>query len=252
MATASPALTEKEISCRIASSPSPLGTTLPSAATSITAFVIAIVPPMLKKLVSCLLLAILLALAAKVAGAAEKRILVYGDSLSAGFGIAVRDSWPALLDRRLKQQVPAYALTNASISGETTAGGRARLGAALQQFKPSVVILALGANDGLRGLPVAAMKDNLLAMARQARKAGARVLLVGMRLPPNYGPQYTRDFDAAFRDVARTEKTALLPFLLEPIALERDAFQADGLHPVAAVQPKLLDHVWAALKPLLG
>ncbi len=184
--------------------------------------------------------------------AAEKRILVYGDSLSAGFGIAVKDSWPALLGQRLTQQGSTYVVTNASISGETTAGGRARLDAALKQFKPSVVILALGANDGLRGLPVTAMKDNLQAMARQARKSGARVLLVGMRLPPNYGPQYTRDFDAAFRDVAREEKTALLPFLLEPIALERDAFQADGLHPAATVQAKLLDHVWAALKPLLG
>jgi acyl-CoA thioesterase-1 len=207
---------------------------------------------MSKKLFSCLLLAILLALPAKVATAAEKRVLVYGDSLSAGFGIAVRDSWPALLDQRLRQQAPGFALTNASISGETTAGGRARLEAALKQFKPSVVIIALGANDGLRGLPVAAMKDNLLAMTRQARQSGARVLLVGMRLPPNYGPQYTKDFDAAFRDVARAEKAALLPFLLEPIALDRDAFQADGLHPVAAVQPKLLDHVWAALKPMLG
>ncbi len=207
---------------------------------------------MLKKFVSCLLLAILLALPAKVAMAAEKRILVYGDSLSAGFGIAVRDSWPALLGQRLKDQGSAFVVANASISGETTAGGRSRLAAALQQFKPGVVILALGANDGLRGLPVAAMKDNLRAMARQAKQSGARVLLVGMRLPPNYGPQYTQEFDAAYREVARVEKTALLPFLLEPIALERDAFQADGLHPVAAAQPKLLDHVWGALKPLLG
>ncbi len=207
---------------------------------------------MSKKLFSCLMLAILLALPAKVAMAAEKRILVYGDSLSAGFGIAVKDSWPALLGQRLAQQGSAYVVSNASISGETTAGGRARLDLALKQFKPSVVILALGANDGLRGLPVAAMKDNLLAMTRLAQKSGARVLLVGMRLPPNYGPLYTRDFDAAFRDVARAEKAALLPFLLEPIALERDAFQPDGLHPVASAQPKLLDHVWPALKPLLG
>jgi acyl-CoA thioesterase-1 len=143
-------------------------------------------------------------------------------------------------------------VTNASISGETTAGGRARFAAALGQFKPAVVILALGANDGLRGLPVPAMKENLQAMARLAKQAGARVLLVGMRLPPNYGPQYTQDFDAAYRDIAKAEKLALLPFLLEPIALERDAYQADGLHPTAAAQPKILDHVWGALKPLLG
>lgn len=204
---------------------------------------------MLKKLASCLLLAILLA---QPALAAEKRILVYGDSLSAGFGIAVRDSWPALLGQRLQQQGSAFVVANASISGETTAGGRTRFAAALTQFKPGVVILALGANDGLRGLPVPVMKENLQAMARQAKQAGARVLLVGMRLPPNYGPQYTRDFDAAYRDVARTEKLALLPFLLEPVALDGTAFQADGLHPTAAAQAKILDHVWGALKPLIG
>jgi acyl-CoA thioesterase-1 len=122
----------------------------------------------------------------------------------------------------------------------------------LSQFKPKVVILALGANDGLRGLPVSAMKDNLQTMLKQAKQQGARVLLVGMRLPPNYGPQYTQDFEAAFRDLARSEKAALLPFLLEPIALESNAYQADGLHPTAASQPRLADHIWAALKPLLG
>ena len=204
---------------------------------------------MLKKLVSCLLLSILLALPAV---AAEKRVLVFGDSLSAGFGIAVKDSWPSLLGQRLKEQGSGFTIANASISGETTAGGRTRFGAALSQFKPKVVILALGANDGLRGLPVSAMKDNLQAMLRQAKQQGARVLLVGMRLPPNYGPQYTQDFEAAFRDLARSEKAALLPFLLEPIALESNAYQADGLHPTAASQPRLADHIWAALKPLLG
>ena len=207
---------------------------------------------MFKKLVVGLLLAILLVLPAKVAMAAEQRILVYGDSLSAGFGIAVRESWPALLGQRLKAQGSVFVVANASISGETTAGGRARFAAALGQFKPAVVILALGANDGLRGLPVPAMRENLQAMARLAKQAGARVLLVGMRLPPNYGPQYTQDFDAAYRDIAKAEKLALLPFLLEPIALERDAYQADGLHPTAAAQPKILDHVWGALKPLVG
>jgi acyl-CoA thioesterase-1 len=207
---------------------------------------------MFNKLVVGLLLAILLVLPAKVAMAAEKRILVYGDSLSAGFGIAVRESWPALLGQRLKAQGSVFVVANASISGETTAGGRARFAAALGQFKPAVVILALGANDGLRGLPVPAMRENLQAMARLAKQAGARVLLVGMRLPPNYGPQYTQDFDAAYRDIAKAEKLALLPFLLEPIALERDAYQADGLHPTAAAQPKILDHVWGALKPLVG
>ena len=204
---------------------------------------------MFKKLASCLL--ILLFCSLPVA-AAEKRILVYGDSLSAGFGIAVAQSWPALLGQRLSANGSGLTVTNASISGETTAGGRARLAAVLTQFKPRIVILALGANDGLRGLPVPAMKDNLAAMLKLAKQHGARVLLVGMHLPPNYGPQYTAEFDAAFRDLARREKVALLPFLLEPIALERDAYQADGLHPTAAAQAKILDHVWTALKPLLS
>ncbi len=203
---------------------------------------------MLHRLAAVLVLALALLLPAQ---AAEKRILVFGDSLSAGFGIAVAQSWPALLGERLRAAGAPFSVANASISGETTAGGRARLGAALEQFHPALVILALGANDGLRGLPVAAMKDNLAAMTAMARKSGARVLLVGMRLPPNYGPQYTQDFDAAFRDIARREKLALVPFLLEPIALDREAFQADGLHPTAAAQPKIVDHVWAALKPLL-
>jgi acyl-CoA thioesterase-1 len=184
--------------------------------------------------------------------AAEPRILVYGDSLSAGFGIGVSQSWPALLGQRLKANGSSLTVSNASISGETTAGGRARFGAALAQFKPAVVILALGANDGLRGLPVATMKDNLGFMVALAKKQGARVLLVGMHLPPNYGPKYTLEFDAAFRDLARREKIALLPFLLEPVALDQNAFQADGLHPTAAAQSLILDHVWNALKPLLG
>ena len=185
------------------------------------------------------------------ATAAEPRILIYGDSLSAGFGIAVSQSWPALLGQRLQAAGSRLTVTNASISGETTAGGRARFAAAMSQFKPAIVILALGANDGLRGLPVAEMKGNLAFMVALAKKHGARVLLVGMHLPPNYGPKYTQEFDAAFRDLARREKVALLPFLLEPIALDQNAYQADGLHPTAAAQPKILDHVWKALKPLL-
>lgn len=183
--------------------------------------------------------------------AAEQRILVYGDSLSAGFGIAVSQSWPALLGQRLHANGSGLTVTNASISGETTAGGRARFAATMAQFKPAIVILALGANDGLRGLSVAAMKDNLAFMVAQAKKYDARVLLVGMHLPPNYGPQYTREFDAAFRNLAGREKVTLLPFLLEPIAFDQNAYQADGLHPTAAAQPKILDHVWKALKPLL-
>ncbi len=184
-------------------------------------------------------------------GHATQTVLVFGDSLSAGFGIRMEDSWPALLAKRLEAEKLPYTVTNASISGETTAGGRSRLPAALERFKPAVVVLALGANDGLRGLPLDQMRDNLAAMIRSAQAARARVLLVGIRLPPNYGPDYTARFEDTFRHLARQEKTALLPFLLEPIALDGTAYQADGLHPVAAAQPKLRDHVWKALRPLL-
>ena len=180
-----------------------------------------------------------------------RNILVFGDSLSAGYGIAIRDSWPALLDARLKQEGQPYAIVNASISGETTAGGRARLAAALAQARPAIVILALGANDGLRGLPIAEMRANLEAMIRLAKRQQARVLLVGMRLPPNYGGDYADAFAGAFKSLARRERVALLPFLLEPIARDAAAFQADGLHPTARVQPLLMAHVWQALRGLL-
>ena len=208
-------------------------------------------------------------------------VLIYGDSLSAGYGIRVDQSWPALLDERLQKttlvatsgdcrickadplckrkaalcEAPAptqsWTVVNASISGETTAGGRARFAAALNQAKPKVVLLALGANDGLRGLPVAQMQDNLTAMIKLAKAGQARVLLVGMRMPPNYGPVYTHDFEQAFVVVAKQQKIALLPFLLAPIAGQREAFQADGLHPIAAMQGKILEHVYPALAPLL-
>jgi len=183
--------------------------------------------------------------------ATESTLLVYGDSLSAGYGIGTQQSWPALLGPRLKETGSPLTVANASISGETTAGGRARFDAVLAQFKPAVVILALGANDGLRGLPVTEMKNNLSAMIAAARKSGAKVLLVGIRLPPNYGPTYTKSFEGGFRELSKAHKVTLLPFLLEPIAADRSAFQADGLHPTATVQPKILDHVWRALKPLL-
>lgn len=190
-----------------------------------------------------------------IIGAASVRaadtVLVFGDSLSAGYGIAVNQSWPALLAERLQREKLPHTVVNASISGETTAGGRTRLPAVLERHRPAVVILALGANDGLRGLPLAESRANLTQMVRATKASGARVLLVGMRLPPNYGQEYTRDFSALFATLAQQEKTALLPFLLEPIAADDAAFQADRLHPTAAAQPKILDHVWRALKPLL-
>jgi acyl-CoA thioesterase-1 len=196
------------------------------------------------------ILALIVCLLAGNVHAADK-ILVLGDSLSAGYGIAIEQSWPSLLNEHLKREKIPYTVVNASISGETTAGGRSRLPALLDREHPRVVILALGANDGLRGLPPQAMRANLDAMIAAAQSTGARVLIAGMQLPPNYGPDYTRNFSAVFRDLAQQRKIPLLPFLLEPIALDDTAFQADRLHPTAAAQPKILDHVWTVLKPLL-
>lgn len=182
---------------------------------------------------------------------AAEKILVFGDSLSAGYGIALQQSWPSLLAERLQAEKRSFVVVNASISGETTAGGRSRLPAALKAHQPRLVILALGANDGLRGLSPEAMRANLEAMIAAARAVNAQVLLVGMRLPPNYGPDYTRRFAAAFAETAQRHTLPLLPFLLEPIALDDSAFQPDRLHPTAAAQPRLLDHVWSVLEPLL-
>lgn len=181
---------------------------------------------------------------------AAKTILVMGDSLSAGYGIRPQQAWPSLLQERLRELRLDYNVANLSISGETSAGGRARFAAALKEHKPAVVILALGANDGLRGLPLKQMENNLETMITAARKSGARVLLAGMRLPPNYGP-YADQFFQRFGDIAKAEKTAYLPFLLEPVATRPELFQADRLHPTADAQPLLLEHVWPALRPLL-
>ena len=178
-------------------------------------------------------------------------VLVFGDSLSAGYGLARDEGWATLLARRLETRKPRVHVVNASVSGETTAGGLTRLPQLLALHKPAITILELGANDGLRGLPVRQSADNLRAMIRLARKQGSQVLLVGMRLPPNYGGAYTRKFQALFGELAKTEKTPLVPFLLEGIAAQRERFQADGLHPVAAAQPVLLENVWRGLEPML-
>jgi acyl-CoA thioesterase-1 len=181
---------------------------------------------------------------------ATQTILVMGDSLSAGYGIRPEQAWPSLLDRRLGERRLDYNVANLSISGETTAGGRARLADALERHKPAVVIIALGANDGLRGLPLAQMRDNLNAMIDASRRSGARILLAGMRLPPNYGP-YAGEFAGSFVSIAQRKKTGLLEFLLEPVASRSNAFLPDNLHPTAEMQPLILDHVWSALLPLL-
>ena len=178
-------------------------------------------------------------------------ILVYGDSLSAEYGLPRGAGWVALMEQRLKQLKMNYSVANASISGETTAGGAARVVREVVLHRPAVVVIALGANDGLRGLPLRQTRSNLARMIGAAQGVGAKVLLVGMRIPPNYGAAYTQEFERGYRDLARRFDTALLPFLLEPIALDRNAYQNDNLHPVASAQPRLRDHVWPALEPLL-
>lgn len=179
-------------------------------------------------------------------------ILVYGDSLSAAYGISQDAGWDTLLQARLRQKGMNYTVVNASISGETTSGGAARIAQALKAHQPRVVIVALGGNDGLRGLPLAQMRANLAKIVRASQQARARVLLVGMRLPPNYGETYTRQFARVYADIARDHNTALAPFLLEGMAERRELFQPDNIHPTADAQPLILENVWKALAPLLA
>lgn len=181
-------------------------------------------------------------------------ILVVGDSLSAEYGLKAGDGWVALLQKRLAEQKKPYRVVNASISGDTTSGGRSRLPVALRTHKPAIVILELGANDALRGLPLSSTRDNLLAMAHAAQESGAKVLIAGMQLPPNYGEAYGKEFAALFAQVAKQARAGLVPFLLKGVADRADSmdwFQADRIHPLAKAHPLLLDNVWAALKPLL-
>ena len=196
-------------------------------------------------------LLIALALLAPALACASPTILVYGDSLSAAYGISQKEGWVALLEERLRQKHVDYTVANASISGETSSGGASRIAATLAKAKPRIVILELGANDGLRGLPVAQMRDNLDAIVRAAQRQGSRVLLLGMKMPPNYGPQYTREFERAYADLARRRRTALVPFMLEGVAGRRELIQEDGLHPTAQAQPAILENVWKGLAPLL-
>ena len=181
-------------------------------------------------------------------------ILVVGDSLSAEYGLERGSGWVTLLDQRLAREKITARVVNASISGDTTSGGRSRLPALLAQHKPSHVILELGGNDALRGLPLASTQANLRAMARAAKAAGARVLVAGTQVPPNYGRQYGNDFAAMFASVARSEGAALVPFLLKGVADAPDAaamFQPDRIHPSAAAHPVMLGNVWPVLRPLL-
>ena len=180
---------------------------------------------------------------------ATKNLLVFGDSLSAGYRIELKESWPALLQQELAQRHPEYQVVNASISGETTSGGLQRITEALKQHRPAVVILELGANDGLRGLNSAAIEANLDQIIRLSLQAHARVLLVGMKLPPNYGEPYTTQFEKVYSKLAQKYRLRLLPYLLQDVGAEQ--FQADNLHPLASAQPLIMRQVMQNLEPLL-
>lgn len=178
-------------------------------------------------------------------------LVVFGDSLSAGYGVPAGEGWVDLLAERSEERDRPCRVVNASISGETTHGGRARIDDLLARHEPDVLVLQLGANDGLRGLSLAAMKRNLSSIIERAKAAGARVLLVGMQMPPNYGPRYTERFSAVYRELAEEYGLPEPPFLLEQVALEPALVQPDNLHPNAEAQPLLLQTVWPALEPLL-
>lgn len=189
-------------------------------------------------------------LSATSAHSASKSVLVLGDSLSAEYGLARGSGWVALLQQRLQAEHIDFNITNASISGETTSGGYARLPALLQQ-RPNIVIIELGANDALRGLQLKATEANLRAMVDAAQKASAKVLLVGMRIPPNYGHDYAEEFFGLYSTVAKQSKVALVPFLLEGVADKPQLFQADRIHPIAQAHPIILNNVWQKLEPLI-
>lgn len=180
-----------------------------------------------------------------------RTLLVLGDSLSAGYGMAASEAWPALLEARLRERDPRFRVVNASISGETTAGGLARIDAALARHRPAIVVIELGSNDALRGLPLELARENLGAMAQRANATGAKVLIIGMEMPPNFGPAFTGAFRAMFAEVAAEQQAGLLPFLLEPIARDRANFLDDNLHPTPDTQPVIRDHVLTVLGPMI-
>ncbi len=197
-------------------------------------------------------LMVCLLVAATASAQPTRTILVFGDSLSAGYRVPVDKGWVALLRAKLERKGYGYRVVNASVSGETTAGGLDRLPRALALHRPRILILELGGNAGLRALPVAQMRANLERMVRLARAAGATVLLLGMRIPPNYGPEYAGAFQRAFTRIARADSLPFVPFLLQGVALQPALMQADGLHPNVLGQPRVLANVWPVLQPLLG
>ncbi|MTW12703.1 arylesterase [Pseudoduganella eburnea] len=206
---------------------------------------------MFKNIVRCFAVLLLLFSAATNAYSASNTVLVVGDSLSAEYGISRGSGWVALLDQRLREQKIDASVVNASVSGETTSGGRTRLPALLSKHRPDVVIIELGANDGLRGLPVAAAEANLRGMVDVSRKAGARVLLVGMRMPPNYGRDYADKFFAMYGALSKEVKVPLAPFMLDGVAQKPELFQPDRLHPLAQAHPIILGNIWPYLQPIL-
>jgi acyl-CoA thioesterase-1 len=194
-------------------------------------------------------LAVLLALA--VRADAPRPILVVGDSLSAAYGIASDEGWVALLARRLREQGYGEGVVNASVSGDTSRGAAGRLPDLLARHAPAIVIIEIGGNDGLRGLPLDQLRGNIERMIDAAEAGGARVLLLGMRIPPNYGPRYAEEFHALYEELARQHDASLVPFLLDGVAMDPQLMQEDGIHPRAAAQPLILDLVWARLEPIL-
>lgn len=200
-----------------------------------------------------LILSSLLAPALVAAGeiGARPSIVIVGDSLSAAYGMEIRESWPSLLQQRLDEHGCAYRVFNSSITGDTTEGGLARLPGLLDRHQPAIVILELGGNDGLRGLPVEVTRGNLASMIEQSRAAGARVILAEMRIPPNYGRSYTEKFNDTYSELSAEYDVELLPFLLQDLALEPRLMMDDGIHPTAAAQPVILDQVWTVLEPML-
>jgi acyl-CoA thioesterase-1 len=197
------------------------------------------------------ILLLLFVLAAPAAPAAQPVVLIVGDSLSAGYGMAIHENWPRLLEERLAAAGYPHRVVNASISGDTTSGGLARLPGALERTAPSVVVIGLGGNDGLRGIPIPEIRRNLARMIQISLDAGAQAMLAGVHIPPNYGPAYTEAFHAIYHELAKEYGTGLAPFILDGVALDAELMQEDGIHPTAAAQPRIVDNVWPALEPLL-
>jgi acyl-CoA thioesterase I len=194
---------------------------------------------------------LLLIVLAAPAAAEQPVVLIVGDSLSAGYGLATHENWPSLLQDRLAASGHPHRVVNASISGDTTSGGLARLPGALERHEPSIVLIGLGGNDGLRAIPIAEIRRNMAEMIQLSKAAGARVLLAGIHIPPNYGPRYTEAFHAIFHELAQEYGTGLIPFILEGVALDVELMQEDGIHPNAAAQSVIVDNAWPELEPLL-